>query len=68
MPDRALTELDQDIDVIRHPDLVLGAGAVLAPIGIVASRRAWRLLSARAVEPDAEAAAIASSTAEAART
>jgi len=46
----------------------VAAGAVLAPIGIVASRRAWRLLSARAVEPDVEAAAIASSTAEAART
>jgi MFS family permease len=46
----------------------VAAGAVLAPIGIIASRRAWRLLSARAVEPDVEAPAIASSTAEAART
>jgi MFS family permease len=46
----------------------VAAGAVLAPVGILASRRAWRLLSARVVEPDVEAAAIASSTAEAART
>jgi MFS family permease len=46
----------------------VAAGAVLAPIGILASRRAWRLLSARVVEPDVEAAAIAASTAEAART
>jgi cyanate permease len=45
----------------------VAAGAALAPVGILASRRAWRLLSSRSQDVDVEAAAIASSTAEAAR-
>jgi MFS family permease len=43
----------------------VAAGAVLAPIGILATRRAWRLLSSRAPGPGADpAAVIAASTAE----
>lgn len=46
----------------------VAAGAVLAPLGITASRRAWQLLSTRAPESEVDpAAAIAASTAEAAR-
>jgi MFS family permease len=46
----------------------VAAGAVLAPLGILASRRAWRLLAARRTEPESDtAAALAASTAEAAR-
>jgi MFS family permease len=46
----------------------VAAGAVLAPFGIVAARRAWRLLASRTPEPDADTgAALAATTAEAAR-
>ena len=46
----------------------VAAGAVLAPFGIVAARRAWRLLASRAPEPDVDTgAALAASTVEAAR-
>jgi MFS family permease len=46
----------------------VAAGAVLAPFGIVAARRAWRLLASRGPEPDVDpGAALAASTAEAAR-
>ncbi len=46
----------------------VAAGAVLAPFGIVAARRAWRQLASRGPEPDVDpGAALAASTAEAAR-
>ncbi len=46
----------------------VAAGAVLAPFGIVAARRAWRLLASRGPAPDVDpGAALAASTAEAAR-
>jgi hypothetical protein len=45
----------------------VAVGAVLAPLGIVASRRAWRLLSARPPANELDPGAAIASTAEAAR-